>query len=119
MNMQTIQVFFLLFDVIIKLASWRMVTATLDRIGDGASKRLARSLAGIAVVGVVLYAFPPAAILGVILPAGDPGGAMVSPVLIGNQPVSCILPGFISACWCGASSGWVTESLRALMPWRS
>ena len=44
MNMQTIQFLFLLFDVIIKLASWRMVTATMDRIGYGASKSLARSL---------------------------------------------------------------------------
>jgi len=105
MNMQTIQVFFLLFDIIIKLASWRMVTATMDRIGDGAGKSLARSLASIAVVGAVLYAFPPAAILGAVLPAGDPGGAMVSPVPIGNQLVSYILPGFISACWCEAGSG--------------
>ena len=108
MNMQTIQVFFLLFDIIIKLASWRMVTETMDRIGDGASKSLARSLASIAVVGAVLYAFPPAVILGAVLPAGDPDGAMVSPVLIGNQLVSYTLPGFISACWCGAGSGWIT-----------
>ena len=44
MNMQTIQFLFLLFDVIIKLASWRMVTETMGRIGYGMSKSLARSL---------------------------------------------------------------------------
>jgi hypothetical protein len=44
MNMQTIQVFFLLFDNIIKLAPWRMVTEAMDRTGYGASKSLARSL---------------------------------------------------------------------------
>jgi hypothetical protein len=108
MNMQTIQVFFLLFDVIIKLASWRMVTETMDRIGYGASKSLVRGLGSMAVIGAVLCAFPPAAIPGAILPADDFGGAMVSPVLIGNQLVSHILPGFISACWCVAGSGWVT-----------
>ena len=44
MNMQTIQVFFLLFDSIIRLAPWQMVTETMDRIGYGACKSLARSL---------------------------------------------------------------------------
>jgi hypothetical protein len=44
MNMQTIQIFFLLFDCIIRLAPWQMVTETIERLGYGAGESLARSL---------------------------------------------------------------------------
>ena len=47
MNMQNIQILFLLFDTVIKLASWRIVTETMQRIGYGASGNLARSLGAI------------------------------------------------------------------------
>jgi hypothetical protein len=43
MNMQTIQILFLLIDSIIKLAPWRIVTEAMDRIGHGASESLARA----------------------------------------------------------------------------
>ena len=119
MNMQTIQVFFLLFDIIIKLASWRMVTATMDRIGDGAGKSLARSLASIAVVSAVLYAFPPTSIVGAVLPAGCFGGAMVSHMRIGTPLISITLFGcYLGALLWGGLWLW-RRSLRALMPRRS
>ena len=44
MNMQNIQILFLLFDSVIKLAPWRIVTETMQRIGYDASESLARSL---------------------------------------------------------------------------
>jgi hypothetical protein len=47
MNMQNIQTLFLLVDTIIKLAPWRIVTETMQRIGYGASEGLARSLGAI------------------------------------------------------------------------
>lgn len=49
MNMQTIQIMILLLDGFIKLAPWRIVTETVDRIGYGASKNLARGLRVVAV----------------------------------------------------------------------
>jgi hypothetical protein len=44
MNMQTIQIMILLLDSCIKLAPWRIVTETMDRIGYSASESLARRL---------------------------------------------------------------------------
>ena len=44
MNMQTIQIMILLLDSCIKLAPWRIVTETVDRIGYSASESLARRL---------------------------------------------------------------------------
>jgi hypothetical protein len=37
MNMQTVQIVILLLDGFIKLAPWRTVTETMDRIGCSAS----------------------------------------------------------------------------------
>ena len=93
MNMQTIQIFFLLFDNVIKLASWRMVTETIDRIGDGAGESLARSLGVVAIAGAVLYALPPTSILGAVLPAGHLGDAMASHMQINCPVVSRMLFG--------------------------
>jgi DoxX-like family len=119
MNMQTIQIFFLLFDSIIKLAPWRMVTETIERIGYGASEGLARSLGVLAVVGAILYVFPPTSIVGAVLPAGCFGGAMVSHMRIGTPLLSHILSGFwLGLIVCGGL--WLCRrSLRAFMPLRS
>ncbi len=38
MNMQTIQILLLLLDGIVKLAPWRIVMETMDRIGYGAAE---------------------------------------------------------------------------------
>jgi hypothetical protein len=45
MNMQTIQIMILLLDSFIKLAPWRTVTETMDRIGCGASLASLKKLA--------------------------------------------------------------------------
>ena len=66
MNMQTIQILLLLLDGIVKLAPWRIVTETMDRIGYGASESLARSFGAIAVCAG-LCVFPPIPMLGAIL----------------------------------------------------
>ena len=42
MNMQTIQIVILLLDGVVRLAPWRIVTETMDRIGYGASEGLVR-----------------------------------------------------------------------------
>lgn len=96
MNMQTIQILWLLLDGIVKLAPWRIVTEMMDRIGCGASKSLARSFGAIAVVCAGLYVFPSAPILGAILPTGYVGGAMAlgGPWLRnGNGAASMLLQG--------------------------
>ena len=116
MNMRTIQILFLLVDGIIKLAPWRIVTETMDRMGYGSSKTLARSLGAITLFCTVLYAVPPTSILGAILLTGYLGGAMASHVRIGSPLFSHILFGLYLGLmvWGGL---WLRDrSLRALMP---
>ncbi len=94
MNMQTIQILFLLLDGIIKLAPWRIVTEAMDRIGYGASEGLARSLGVIAVFCAGLCALPPTPIIAPLLLTGYLAGAMASFVRTGSPLFSHILSGF-------------------------
>ena len=94
MNMQTIQVLFLLVDSFIKLAPWRIVTEATDRIGYGASESLARSLGVIAVSCAGLHAVPPTPIFGPLLLTGYLGGATAPHLSIGSPLFGHILFGF-------------------------
>jgi hypothetical protein len=116
MNMQTFQILFLLLDATIKLAPWRIVTETMDRIGCGTSESILRSKGVIAVCCVGLRAFALAAILGTILLTGYLGGAMASHLRIGSPLFSHILFGFHLGVmvWGGL---WLRDrKLRALLP---
>ena len=70
MNMQAIQIMILLLDSFIKLAPWRIVTETINRIGCGASENLAGSLAVIVAACAGLCALPTASIFGYLLLIG-------------------------------------------------
>jgi hypothetical protein len=76
MNMQTIQIMILLLDSFIKLAPWRIVTETMDRIGCSASESLARSLVVIAAACAGLCVLPTASIFGLLLLIGYVGAAI-------------------------------------------
>jgi hypothetical protein len=76
MNMQTIQIMILLLDSFIKLAPWRVVTDTMDRIGCSASESLARSLVVIAAACAGLCALLTASIFGPLLLTGYVGGTV-------------------------------------------
>lgn len=116
MNLQNIQILFLLLDSVIMLAPWRIVTKAVDRIGYTVGRGFARSLGIFAVVCAVLYAFPPVSLVGAILSAGDFTSAMLSHQRIGNPLISITLFG----CYLGAllwSGLWLwRRSPRALMP---
>jgi hypothetical protein len=116
MNMQNIQILFLLLDSLMMLAPWRIVTKAADRIGYAAGRGLARNLAIIAVVGIVLHVFPPVSILGAILPVGDLNSAMLSHLRLGNPLISIMLFGcYLGALLWGGLWLW-RRSPRALMP---
>jgi hypothetical protein len=119
MNMQNIQMLFLLFDSVIKLAPWRIVTETMQRIGYDASESLARSLGTIAVVGALLCLFPPISIVKAALPAGRFGGAMVSHIRIGAPLLGQTLSGFWLGLMVWGGLWLYRRSSRALMPLRS
>ena len=93
MNMQTIQILILLLDSAIKLAPWRFVTETMDRIGYGAGESLVRILGVIAVSCAGLCGFPPIPVIGSLLLTGD-FGVVASYVRIGSPPISQIIFGF-------------------------
>jgi len=115
MNMHTIQILFLLLDSAIKLAPWRIVTETLDRIGYGASETILRILGIIAVSCAGLCGFPPIPVIGSLLLTSDLG-AMASYFRIGSPPFGHILFGFYlgAVTWGGL---WLRDrKLRALVP---
>ena len=119
MNMQTIQIMILLLDSFIKLAPWRIVTETMDRIGYSASESLARSLVVIAVACAGLCAIPPTSIFG-----ADPADRLSRrrdgvAYAIGSPLFSHILFGFYLGVmvWGGL---WLRDrNLRTLMPLRA
>jgi hypothetical protein len=76
MNVQTIQIMILLLDSCIKLAPWRIVTETMDRIDCSASESLARSLVMIVAACAGLCALPTAPIFGPLLLIGYAGAAI-------------------------------------------
>jgi hypothetical protein len=121
MNLQNIQILFLLLDSVVMLAPWRIVTKAVDRIGYAAGRGLARSLALrslaiIAVVCAVLYVFPPVSLFGAILSAGDLTSAVVSHLRIGNPLISITLFGcYLGLLLWGGLWLW-RRSPRALMP---
>src|ERR1700754_166791 len=111
-------ILFMLFDGLIKLVPWPIVTETMDRIGYGSSETLARSLGIISIVCTVLYTIPPTSILGAILMTGYLGGAMASHVRIGSPLFTHTLFGLYLGLmvWGGL---WLRDSnLRSLIPFR-
>ena len=111
-------ILFMLFDGLIKLVPWPIVTETMDRIGYGSSETLARNLGAISIVCTVLYTIPPTSILGAIPLTGYLGGAMASHVRIGSPLFTHILFGFYLGLmvWGGL---WLRDrNLRALLPFR-
>jgi DoxX-like family len=109
---------FLLFDGIIKLVPWPIVTETMDRMGYGSSESFARSLGIIGIVCTVLYSIPPTSILGAILVTGYLGGSIASHVRIGSPLFTHTLFGLYLGLmvWGGL---WLRDrSLQSLIPFR-
>jgi hypothetical protein len=116
MNMQNIQILFLLLDSVVMLAPWRIVTKAVDRIGYAAGRGLARNLGIIAVVCIVFHVFPPVSMSGAVLPVGDLTSAVVSHLRIGNPLISITLFGcYLGVLLWGGLWLW-RRSPRALMP---
>ncbi len=118
MNMQNIQILFLLLDSVTMLAPWRIVTKAVDRTGHAAGRGLARGLVMIAVICAVLYVFPPVSLFGAILPVGDLTSAMVSHLRIGN-PLISIMPFalYLGALVWGGLWLWRRSPRAPMPPW--
>jgi hypothetical protein len=115
MNMQTIQIMILLLDSFIKLAPWRIVTETMDRIGCSASEGLARSLVVIVAACAGFCALPTASIFGPLLLIGYVGAAISSHMRPGSPLFSQIPFGFCLGVmvWSGL---WLRDrKLRTLL----
>jgi hypothetical protein len=115
MNLQNIQILFLLLDSVTMLAPWRIVVKAVDRICYAAGRGLMRNLGTIAVVCIGLYVFT-ISISGAIPPIGDSTSAMLSHLRIGNPLISVMLFGcYLGVLLWGGLWLW-RRSPRALMP---
>jgi len=94
MSLQNIQMMILLLDSFIKLAPWRIVTETMDRIGCGASESLARSLLVIAAACAGVCAFPTVSIFGFLLLIGYVGETVSLHMRTNGPLASHVLFGF-------------------------
>ena len=115
MNMQTIQIMILLLDGFIKLAPWRIVTETMDRIGYGASESLARNLGVIAAACAGLCVPSTTSIFGSLL-FGYFGNVVPLGIQTGSPLFAHILFGFYLSVvvWGGL---WLRDRhRRALLP---
>jgi hypothetical protein len=92
MNMQTIQILFLLIDSIIKLAPWRIVTEAMDRIGYGASESLARVLGVMAISCASLGAWSATPIIGPLLLTGYLGAMVWGGLWLRGRELRAWLP---------------------------
>ena len=111
-------ILFLAVDGIMKLVPLAIVTETSGQLGWPATVAMARALGVLTLIGTLLYAWPPTAVLGAIILTGYMGGAIATHVRIGSPLFSHVLFGVYLGLmiWGGL---WLREPrLRALIPLR-
>ena len=111
-----IAVLFLTFDGIIKLVPIQPVTDSLRELGYPASDSFARFLGILTLLCTALYAWPRTAVLGAVLLTGIMGGAITSPLRLGDPLFSHTLFGVYLGLffWVGL---WLRdERVRRIMP---
>jgi len=116
MNMQTIQIMILLLDGFIKLAPWRIVTETMDRIGYVAGESLARSLGVVAAACTGRCTLPTASVFEPMLLIGYFGGVVPSHIQTGSPLFSYIPFGFYLGAMVWGGLRWRNRQLRTLLP---
>jgi hypothetical protein len=75
--LESIVIFFLLFDGASKFVSWPFVTSTMDRIGYGSTEAVERAIGMIGLACTALT-IPPTSMLGAILWTGYLGEAVIN-----------------------------------------
>jgi hypothetical protein len=116
--MSGLVILFLLFDAGIKLVPLEIVTQTSAQLGLPTSVAFARMLGVLTLIGVVLYAVPPTAVLGAILLTGYMGGAMATHLRIGSPLVTHVLFGFYLGVLVWGGLYLRDPHLRRLIPFR-
>ncbi len=107
---------FFLLDAAMKLPPLQPVIDTMSALGWPTDSGTARTLGMLMLIAVLLYAYPPTALLGAILITGYLGGAVATHVRIGSPLFTHSLFGvYIGVlAWGGL---WLREPrLRALLP---
>ena len=109
-------ILFLLLDSVIKLVLISQVSDTVDQLGFPV--RLARGIAIIELVSLILYIVPRTSILGAILLTGFLGGAVAAHVRVGNPLFThTLFPVYVGGMiWLGLYLR--DEQLRNLVPMR-
>jgi DoxX-like family len=94
-------ILFLLFDGLVKLVPWTVVTEMFDRIGYGSSETLARSLGALSLFCPALCALPPTSIPNAILMAGYFCGVLAPHIRIEGMAVTQVLFGLCAGVMVG------------------
>jgi hypothetical protein len=110
-----VTVFFLL-DAAMKLPPLEPVTDTMVQLGWPADPATARALGALMIGSILLYAYPPTAVLGAILVTAYLGGAVATHARLGSPLLTHTLFGVYVGilAWAGL---WLRDPrLRALFP---
>lgn len=109
-------VVFFLLDAAIKLPPLQPVIDTMAALGWPADPGTARALGGLMIAAILLYAYPPTALLGAILITGYLGGAVATHVRIGSPLFTHTLFGVYIGVLAWAGLWLRNPQLRALLP---
>jgi hypothetical protein len=109
-------ILFFLLDAAMKLPPVQVVSDTMGQLGWPTDAATARALGVVMVAAILLYAYPPTAVLGAILVTAYLGGAVATHARLGNPLFSHTLFGVYVGilAWAGL---WLRDPrLRALLP---
>ena len=109
-------ILFFLLDSAIKLPPLQPVIDTMGQLGWPADAATARALGVLMIASIVLYAYPPTALIGAILITGYLGGAVATHVRIGSPIFSHTLFGVYVGVLAWAGLWLRNPRLRALLP---
>ena len=112
-------ILFFLLDAAMKLPPLQPVTDTMAALGWPADPGTARALGGLMIAAMLLYAYPPTALLGAILITGYLGGAIATHVRIGSPLFTHTLFGVYLGILTWAGLWLRNPQLRALLPMAS
>jgi DoxX-like family len=109
-------ILFFVLDAATKLPPLQPVIDTMGQLGWPADAATARGLGVLMIASIVLYAYPPTALLGAILITGYLGGAVATHVRIGSPIFSHTLFGVYVGVLAWAGLWLRNPHLRALLP---
>ena len=109
-------ILFFFIDAAMKLPPLQPVIDTMAALGWPTDPGTARALGGLMIAAILLYAYPPTAVLGAILVTGYLGGAVATHARIGSPMLTHTMFGVYVGVLAWAGLWLRSPGLRALFP---